>query len=394
MSQPLVNTTFPSQTNGITYSPSDAWDPLNSPGATGGSAMFDLTDELHGYSDAFITWTFPQPATGFEYWAYQRSDGGLFSICFDCSPTSTLGDRIDALNASTNGTESPRLLYAKYDLPYAVHNLTIANLFDSRATILGSTSGGYGQITLDRFVLEAPLDPPPTTTTSTTSQTSSTAGTTPSDSTSPSSGSGSGSDGGLGANPPASSSSNHTGAIVGGVVGGVAAILLAILCVLLYRMLQRRRQPATPEIHRLSMKSDAGFAAQPFILDGGHPPTHPARQPYYPTMVPTSVSSPSVGSESVQGLVSSPYTPVWSEAPAVQPTAATSPASPVTTQAMPSIYGAMSEPSVTSGYPSGVPRMDADAGFLQGDELDEAASTLPPDYDMATALRHLEGRRT
>ncbi|KZO94278.1 hypothetical protein CALVIDRAFT_556547 [Calocera viscosa TUFC12733] len=387
--QTAVNTTFPSSADGIEYAPADAWGAISAPGATDGQAEFDLTDSAHGYGDSFITWTFPQPATGLEYWGYQRSDGGLFSICFDCPPTSTLGDRIDALNASTNGTEPPRLLYFKYDLTYAIHNLTIANLFDQRATILGSTSGGYGQITLDRFVLEAPLNPPATSTPSPPSSTTAT-NLASSDSSSASSAAG------LGANS-SPASSNHTAAIVGGVIGGVAAILLAILCVLLYRLLQRRRQAQGPETHEFMLKNEP-TSVHPFILDGGMYQGQTASQPFYAATVPGSISSPSVGTVSVHGFGSSPYVPVWSEVPAVQAAGSqevppsAGPVSRATSQGVPSVYGPISESQPTSGHPSMMPRTDQDAGFLRQYELDEVASTLPPDYDTATARRHLEGR--
>jgi len=156
MSSQTEDATIPSTYTGLTYTPSDSWLSLQEPGATNGQSEFLVGDNLFGRANAYITCTFSQPFTGIEYWGYQRPDGGLFSICFDCPPTYTLGDQVDALNASTNGSEPPRLLYTNYGLSYDVHNLTIANLFDMRATIGGATNGAYGQMTFDRFVLIAP----------------------------------------------------------------------------------------------------------------------------------------------------------------------------------------------------------------------------------------------
>jgi len=382
MSQSTFNTTFPSSSTGIVYSPSDAWYALAEPGATNGQAEFDLTDQANGYGNSFITWTFPQPATGLEYWAYQRSDGGLFSICFDCPATSTLGDRIDALNTSTNGTEPPRLLYSKYDLSYAIHNLTIANLFDSRATILGATDGGYGQMTMDRFVIVSPLNPPSTSTTGSQSSTTSAASTTFSSSPSPSS------DAGLGGNAP---SSSNTGAIVGGVVGGVAVILIAVLCVLLYRSLQRRRQASEPQT--FAPKAE-GTTVQPFILDGNPLTSQTTSQqpssirPPYPA-ASSSASGPSVGSASVHHATGVPYVPVWSDTPGMQssnrvPEVPGDVVSRATSDAAPSIRAHTIASSSARRRDTTSPRREQDAGFLLGDDdLDEASGTLPPDYHAA-----------
>ncbi|KZT51861.1 hypothetical protein CALCODRAFT_503006 [Calocera cornea HHB12733] len=394
MSDQTVNTTVPSTTSGITYSPTDAWIPVAANGSTNGQSEFLIGDALNGGSNAFITYTFSQPATGFQYWGFQRSDGGLFSICFDCPPTYTLGDRIDALNKSTNGNEPPRLLYSKYDLSYAIHNVTIANLFDSRATIDNSTTGAYGQMSLDRFVLITPATPP----TTSSSQASSTAGPTSASSSSPSS---SPSAAAAGGNGQSGSSGSNTGAIAGGVVGGVAALVIVALLLWFFFFRKRNQQVNTVDMNAEqgsgSYEPKDGSALEgnpiaPFILGtaSAAPQTGYANHAYWPAA--SSSSGPSAidpnesgGARPLPAAVAAAAAPRpkgarnMSDAPVVR--ASDLPVSP-------SVYPTTSEASgPTSGYATVTPRREQDAGFLAGEEPD----TLPPDYDAATARRRAEG---
>ncbi|KZO94275.1 hypothetical protein CALVIDRAFT_565922 [Calocera viscosa TUFC12733] len=393
MSSQTVNTTVPSTTSGISYLPTDAWGPVQANGATNGQGEFLIGDALNGKADAFITYTFTQPATGFQYWGWQRSDGGLFSICFDCPPTYTLGDRVDALNTSTNGNEDPRLLYSKYDLSYAIHNLTIANLFDQRATIGNSTNGGYGQMSLDRFVLITPSTPPTTSTT----PPSSTSGTgSPSASPSSAAAGGGGQSGG----------SSNVGAIAGGVVGGVGG--LALIALLLWFLFFRKRNAqgavqdmaAEQGLNTYEPKDETpleGNPIAPFVLGTTAPQGGYANQGYWPPAASSS-SGPSAAAASDYGgarpLPGAPAVAAVAAAAAPRPKGARNmSAAPVTRASdlplSPSVYPATSDASgPTSGYATVTPRREEDAGFLQGDEV---AETLPPDYDAATARRRAAG---
>ncbi|KZT51859.1 hypothetical protein CALCODRAFT_521087 [Calocera cornea HHB12733] len=388
MAVSTINTTVPSTTPDIGFAPNGDWFGIAAPGATNGQAKFDRGDAT-GLSQAFITYTFSQPATGFEYWGYQRSDGGLFSICFDCAPTSTLGDRIDALNTSTNGTEPPRLLYSKYDLSYAVHNLTIANLFDQRATIGNATNGAYGQITMDRFVLISPATPPSSSssTASTSSSPSSSESTSASTTGSPSSSVGAGTSGST------SSSHSNAGAIAGGVIGGLAG-LAAIIAIVLFCMLHRRKRLTDISAYESKYEAVPQANANTFILGPAPRGNNAAVSPYSLAAPATYASSPraALTETTTDSAQSPPLPPVGytgeryakgsrqRQAPA-QPNVR-APELPIS----PSVYPATSESSwPTSTNDTVVPRREQDAGFLQGDEDDE--STLPPDYVAATARR-------
>ncbi|KZT51860.1 hypothetical protein CALCODRAFT_111914 [Calocera cornea HHB12733] len=265
MSGDLLNTTVPSTDSSISYTPTSVWGIDIGPGAIGGAAYFD-----NAFAAAFINYAASQPITGVEWWGYQRSDHGLASICFDCPATSTGGIRVDYLNTSTNGTESPRLLYSTYNLTYAIHNLTIANLFDTR-TPPPTTSGSFGQMSIDRFVLFAPSTPP-----SSSGPSSSSPASTGSDSAAPTAGAGTSN-----SNNGSSSSHRNAGAIAGGVVGGIAALLI-IFALLWFFFFRKRRQTGSPQDmnggeHPFEAK-DGSFVqpnpVTPFIL--GSAPQAPA----------------------------------------------------------------------------------------------------------------------
>ncbi|KZO94276.1 hypothetical protein CALVIDRAFT_565923 [Calocera viscosa TUFC12733] len=408
MSGQTLNLTVPSADPSITYNPASVWGTNTAPGAIGGAARFD-----DNFASAFILYTFSQPATGLEYWGYQRSDHGLASICFDCPGTFTGGDRVDYLNTSTNGTENPRLLYSTYNLTYAIHNLTIANLFDSRITP-STTTGAYGEMNIDRFVLVSPATPPTSSAT---------------DSGTPTSTPGAAPTSGVGDTGTSSSSSN-AGAIAGGVVGGVAGLLI-ILALLWFFFWRKRRQTGTQQDmnggeHPFEPKDGSFVQANPvmpFILG---PPPQGQEQTVQPAMY---------SMQSAQSMQSSPTMHPVETTPMMMPIADVGYASGPSVSSGPSEYGggprpmparsatattsattdtvrpvkgarqmsadpvvraseAATSPSVyppssdysgpTSFAQTMSPRREQDAGFLQGDELEEEPETLPPDYHAAT----------
>lgn len=74
-------------------------------------------------------------SVAFEIYAYQRSDGGQFSITVDGSAAST----VDFYNKTSTGNDAPVLLYATNGLSSEVHSIKMTNLLDSRV-------GKYGQL--------------------------------------------------------------------------------------------------------------------------------------------------------------------------------------------------------------------------------------------------------
>ncbi|EJU04521.1 acid protease [Dacryopinax primogenitus] len=124
----------------VTYSPTSSWDILSTQGSTGCGSQFLLGPRDNGT----VNFVFPQPSTTFQWWGYQRSDGGLAQLCIDDSC-----QQVSYYNASTDGTESPRLLSSITGLSNTVHTLTITNLQDPAVT-------NFGQLTVDHFVVDGP----------------------------------------------------------------------------------------------------------------------------------------------------------------------------------------------------------------------------------------------
>ncbi|EJU04492.1 acid protease [Dacryopinax primogenitus] len=123
----------------ITYSPSSSWDLLTTPGSTGTGSSFLLGPHNNGS----ITFTFPQPSTTFQWWGYQRSDGGVAQICIDGGACQDYSFS----NASTNGSENPRLLANITGLSNSIHTIVMTNVEDPSVK-------AFGQMTVDRFVLD------------------------------------------------------------------------------------------------------------------------------------------------------------------------------------------------------------------------------------------------
>ncbi|KZO95678.1 acid protease [Calocera viscosa TUFC12733] len=123
----------------ITYSPASSWNLLGEPGSTGCGSQFLLGPR----NNATVTFTFPQSSTSWQWWGYQRSDGGLAQVCVDGANCLDFS----YYNASTNGSESPRLLATLSALPNTMHTITITNVEDPAVN-------QYGQMTVDRFIID------------------------------------------------------------------------------------------------------------------------------------------------------------------------------------------------------------------------------------------------
>ncbi|KAF9512639.1 hypothetical protein BS47DRAFT_1382887 [Hydnum rufescens UP504] len=225
-----------SQDSSIDYYPPGAWGYAN---ATDGFSKVDgagvLMFVFQNASDAEVSWRTPNATETFEFWAFQRSDGGNASISFDNGPETVF----DYYNSSGRGTDGPVLVYSTGNLSPAEHTVRIKNLFDVRGTL----NRGYGQLNVDHFVI-IPLSADVTsssTSSAAPSSTSSPARTSSTQSSSPT------------AKP--GGSSNHTGAIAGGVAGGVVG--LAVISLALFLFLRKRRRP--------------GYTAPPMTENPGYP---------------------------------------------------------------------------------------------------------------------------
>lgn len=136
----------------IQYTPppaKDTWISFAAPGAFNGSGQF-----LIGSADkGVITFSPPQAFVGLQFFGYQRSDGGIYSITFDGANAR----RIDVYNKTSTGDDAPLNLFHINDLPNTPHTVVITNLNDARV-------GKYGQMNIDHIVIttqDAPAPPPP-----------------------------------------------------------------------------------------------------------------------------------------------------------------------------------------------------------------------------------------
>ena len=71
--------------------------------------------------------------TFYEFWAYQRSDGGLYSITVDGGSP----NQIDAYNQTSTGNDPPVRLYSATGLSNTPHIVTITNELDTRVNHYG-----------------------------------------------------------------------------------------------------------------------------------------------------------------------------------------------------------------------------------------------------------------
>ncbi|EJD50522.1 hypothetical protein AURDEDRAFT_112165 [Auricularia subglabra TFB-10046 SS5] len=135
----------------IQYTPppaKDSWISFAAPGAFNGSGQFLLGQQDKGV----ITFSPPQAFVGFQFFGYQRSDGGIYSITFDGANAR----RIDVYNKTSTGDDAPLNLFHINDLPNTPHTVVIQNLNDARV-------GKYGQMNIDHIVittLDTPAPPP------------------------------------------------------------------------------------------------------------------------------------------------------------------------------------------------------------------------------------------
>ncbi|KAF9517714.1 hypothetical protein BS47DRAFT_1389682 [Hydnum rufescens UP504] len=213
-----------SRDSSIYYYPPGSWGYTNATDGfskAGGFSVFVFVFQNNNEAEFVDPWrSHPPDATQtFEYWAYQRSDGGNASISFDNGPATVF----DYYNGTSNGTDGPVLVYSTYSLSPEEHTVSIKNLFDARGTL----DLGYGEMNVDHFVI-TPVSPNPTSTSTSPSSTpvsSSAAQTSSTQSSTPT------------AKP--GHSSNHVSAIAGGVAGGVVG--LALISVALFIFLRRGR---------------------------------------------------------------------------------------------------------------------------------------------------------
>ncbi|KAH7106823.1 hypothetical protein BKA62DRAFT_685212 [Auriculariales sp. MPI-PUGE-AT-0066] len=114
------------------------WAVFNAPGSFNGSAAFYKGFDINGG----ITIRSPVAFVALEFWAYQRSDGGILQITFDGAQAS----RIDIYNSTSDGNAIPMMLFKVADLENTAHVVQITNLQDQRV-------GKAGQLNMDHLVL-------------------------------------------------------------------------------------------------------------------------------------------------------------------------------------------------------------------------------------------------
>ncbi|KZV85227.1 hypothetical protein EXIGLDRAFT_726346 [Exidia glandulosa HHB12029] len=132
-----------------TLQPADptAWAVLAAPGVFNQTAHFAIKDA----DKAMATFAPPQPFVGFEFWGYQRSDGGIYMLTIDGKPTA----RIDVYNKTAGPDDVPVLLYSNVHLERKHHIVQIQNLVDPRVH-------KAGQFNIDHVVVTAAADAPRT----------------------------------------------------------------------------------------------------------------------------------------------------------------------------------------------------------------------------------------
>jgi len=129
-----------SQDPSIKYYPADSWGyayaqyGFSKVAGVGGVLEFVFQNA----SNAEVLWRTPNATQSFEFWAFQRSDGGNASISFDAGPETVF----DYYNQSSGQGEGPVLVYHTDSLSPQEHTVTIKNLFDARGTL----NLGYGQL--------------------------------------------------------------------------------------------------------------------------------------------------------------------------------------------------------------------------------------------------------
>lgn len=122
-----------------------AWAVIEAPGVFNQTAHFAIKDQ----DKAVATFMPPQAFVGFEFWGYQRSDGGLYMLSIDGKPT----ERIDVYNKTAGPDDAPVLLYRNVHLERKHHVVEIKNLVDPRVH-------KAGQFNIDHVVITAAADPP------------------------------------------------------------------------------------------------------------------------------------------------------------------------------------------------------------------------------------------
>ncbi|KAL1665512.1 hypothetical protein GGF50DRAFT_126328 [Schizophyllum commune] len=325
--------------------------------------------------DAALTFTFPEPATGFYYYGMLRSGGGLYLICIDCDPNDRLWDQIDAHSASDDGHNPPSLLYSKTWENPGVHEVILQNTNDTRFGRINT------QITLDRFILTVDDDDADGDNSTTTS--SSTSPNSDSSTFAPSSTFSSISFISSASSAPPSSALSHVpiSAIAGAAAGAV--IFLAIAIVLLWWSCCRRRQSrsAPPEDHPSS-------PTQPLPYTKGRPPslttrsTTPGLSPFVGRDHPPSTGRKHAESNSQSPSTSSAAT--TRRSPVRKPPLVTTNTEPANSSVQDVRIQTSSEDASSSRRPFVMPRREIDAGPADDEVLEDV---LPPDYDDATRYR-------
>lgn len=124
-----------------------AWAVIDAPGVFNVTAHFAIKDQ----DKVIATFAAPQPYVGFEFWGYQRSDGGMYALLIDGVSVGP----IDVYNKTAGQNDPPVLLYKNNHLERKHHLVQLRNLVDSRVH-------KAGQFNIDHVVITAAADAPRT----------------------------------------------------------------------------------------------------------------------------------------------------------------------------------------------------------------------------------------
>lgn len=126
---------------------SSAWKVTAAPGVFNVTAHFAVKDQ----DKVVATFKPPQPFVGFEFWGYQRADGGMYALLIDGVQVAP----IDVYNKTAGAHDKPVLLYNTTHLERVHHVVQLRNLVDPR-------THKAGEFNIDHVVITAAADAPRT----------------------------------------------------------------------------------------------------------------------------------------------------------------------------------------------------------------------------------------
>jgi hypothetical protein len=146
----LANVDYTSTDSHFTYTPASEWDVIGYYGSEGCGTEFFMAD-----SAATVTFVFPVASTFFQWYGYQKLNGGKATVCVDNAPASSC-QTVSFWNATVGDTDPPRMLFQQTGLSNATHTVTITSIIDPMIN-------DYGQLTMDHITLAGTVSVAPST---------------------------------------------------------------------------------------------------------------------------------------------------------------------------------------------------------------------------------------